>query len=111
MLPRRAALFAAAIACGLGCGLPATRATGQSVDGIVAGADDDGDTAVVGIAAEGTILCTGTVIADRVIVTAAHCLRNKAARDVRVLFGSSPDDGRWADVVDVQPHPDFDPVT
>ena len=72
---------------------------------IVAGSVDEGDPAVVALL--GGDLCTGTLIASRVVITAAHCTLPSAVyfgTDVR--FG-----GREIAVVEELVHPRWNPVT
>lgn len=81
-----------------------------STTGIVNGTDADPATdaraatvAAVEVSVRGgTGGCTGTVIAPRVVLTAAHCLEN--ALDVRVRFAASPVVGR---VANWRSHPEY----
>lgn len=76
------------------------------------GVDDDGDPGVVAIvfAADPTELrCTGTVIAERVVLTAAHCDVAVAPERLQVFFG--PDlrrPGSLVPILDAVAHPDAD---
>jgi hypothetical protein len=45
-----------------------------STRAVTAGTADDGDDAVVALLMDGFAYCTGTAIAPRVVVTAAHCI-------------------------------------
>ena len=57
--------------------------------------------------------CTGTVITDRVVVTAAHCIvssngRTRTADDLSFVIGENPEvDGRLFDVSQIVVHPDY----
>lgn len=111
----RRALGLAAAACG---DLPSQAVAEQAIlDGTPAATD----VAVVGIAQRTTacgggesaaIACTGTLVAPRVVVTAAHCLGLAAPNAHQVFFGAS-----WADggviipVIGGRAHPQFDPST
>jgi hypothetical protein len=78
---------------------------------ITGGELDDGDLPVVAILGRGapsTSFCTGTLIGERVVVTAAHCA---VLLDIeRVVFGSAPDDpaARTVAVADVRIHAAYD---
>jgi len=54
---------------------------------------------------EGSGLCTGVVLAPRIILTAAHCLRG--ASDMRVLFRDASDQPVTLSVAATLAHPDF----
>ncbi|HTE52425.1 MAG TPA: trypsin-like serine protease [Kofleriaceae bacterium] len=69
-----------------------------------------GDPAVVALLSGGQLECTGTLIADDIVLTAAHCVGD--GRPDQVLFGSSVDQPvRIESVASASPHPDFDPAT
>ncbi len=76
--------------------LVAQAQVGQSRQYVVngrAGTADDLLATVALLDAEGGPLCTGTLIADRIVATAAHCLENRdgtmvAPAELRVLQGS-----------------------
>src|SRR4051812_24264110 len=75
---------------------------------IVAGDLDDGDPSVVGIAAYQTVFCTGTVISERVVITAAHCVAAVDRAGLAVFFGGSVEiGGRFIPVDQLQVHPSF----
>ncbi len=49
--------------------------------------------------------CTGTLIEDDVVVTAAHCLRRR--RKIEVIFGTTFKDGVRIAIKEIVIHPDF----
>lgn len=66
---------------------------------------DDGDPGVVALlAADGSLLCTGTLVAPRVVVTAAHCVGAAAA----VFFGATAGGaGVYRTISDHAAHPHY----
>ena len=71
--------------------------------------DHDG---VVLILASNMYLCTGTLITDRVILTAAHCLPSNAPENYQVFFGPSMDNpSAMREVSAILEHPDYDSNT
>jgi hypothetical protein len=79
----------------------------RGIKPIVNGTESPEDEAVVALYI-GDSFCTGTLVAPRVVLTAAHCLLDVgSATDVQVHFGPSMyDDGMTLAVVDGGPHPD-----
>lgn len=116
--PRSAAvLFCLLAACAPASRGEEPRAPAAAIRAIVDGTEDSGDPAVVAIGARrigcGDLLgvrCTGTLIAPRLILTAAHCVSDpRLGSDLEVLFGSdaaSPD-ARVLRVAAVHAHPDY----
>ena len=74
------------------------------------GAPDDADPAVVAIVrADGVAQCTGTVIAERVVLTAAHCGVQVDPSAYRVFFGAQISGaGITIDIVEAVAHPAYD---
>ncbi len=120
------------LVCGLGLscgGDPAGDAPLGEIDqSIVRGEEEDGFPAVVLVHAQGAAgltRCTGTYVEDRVVLTAAHCIRpdlfpgglyvyhgDDYASDVAAL-PSIPAPGEpsvWAQAESSLVHPDYDPV-
>lgn len=99
-----------------GCHTPSDERVGREGAAVRGGAAARGDAAVVAIYGEAIVLCTGTVISPRVIVTAAHCLHpdllsGHDLSEVEVRVGSSaffPD--RHLAIAEGVYHPDFDPT-
>jgi hypothetical protein len=100
---------------GLGCG-----STGQPEErlgakrgAVTLGASDATDTAVVALLEDQQVVCTATVVAPQVVLTAAHCLYSGGPLALPdVSLGETPDQaGVRVPTVREWLHPLFDPVT
>jgi len=96
-----------AAACATDADLPLSGAAAPIVDGTLAG--DDG--AVVALTVGGQHFCSGTLIADDIVLTAAHCLPPNvswADTDIEVFFGTVfPGSGDLIAVTDGLAHPSW----
>jgi hypothetical protein len=79
---------------------------GLAVFAITEGADDPDDPAVIAIRVRGEVVCTGTAIAPRVVLTAAHCIAGVALADLAVGLGAAAD-GEQIAVTHTRPHPRY----
>ena len=100
----------------LGCGSDTTSVRGA----IVSGTPDADHLAVaaIGVRRQGCSealvpFCTGTLVAPDVVLTAAHCFKNRPAWEVYEVFfgGDVRRAGTAAYVTRIQPHPAFDDAT
>jgi hypothetical protein len=90
------------------CAPPAPSASAAAITNST---PDDGDAHVVALLEGSTLLCTATLIAPRVLLTAAHCVPDGSPAP-QVFFGADPaTDATRASVIDVQRHPAFDDTT
>ncbi len=75
-------------------------------DGIIGGTKDTGDPAVVLMkASQGNTgwWCTGTVIATRLVLTAAHCVEDAGqGTKIKVMFGTEESKAKPSDYIDVK---------
>lgn len=74
---------------------PGVAATGAAPTGVArsairGGQSDHGDAAVVAVVTTSGLRCTGTLVAPRVVLTAAHCLEASAPLSVRFDDGEIP---------------------
>jgi hypothetical protein len=107
-------LIRAPLSIGVSIGLAALGAAcssepglGASRDAIANGMEDTGDPAVVSVGA-----CTGTLIAPKVVLTAAHCVPAPLTGNLEVFFGATIEGpGARVPVIDAQLHPTFDPIS
>jgi MYXO-CTERM domain-containing protein len=113
---KRAVLFACVLATACDGSFGATREARQA---ITSGSAAPADVAVVGIARRSVgcqgeqlpLSCTGTLVTQNVVLTAAHCLEGAPANAFEVFFGETYPDGVRIVVAGGRAHPDFDPAT
>jgi hypothetical protein len=101
-----AAVYATLI--GTGCVAEPAR-VGEARQSITAGAPDPTDDGVAALLRDGEVICTATLIAPTVLVTAAHCVASNQAPNA-AFFGSMPFAGDEIPIVDRIADPGFDPL-
>jgi secreted trypsin-like serine protease len=93
-----------------GCSAPAERETGVAASPLVNAHDDADDPPVVALMRGGSSVCSGTLIAPKAVLTAAHCLT--LAPIAGVFVGEDPaGDGRTLAADRAVVHPGYDPTT
>ena len=85
--------------------------TGTTQQAIVDGENDNADPAVVALLLNGSVYCTGVLLTNNVVATAAHCVTPTPPE--QVYFGSDPTTkkGTFIPVTTSRVHPDFDEDT
>ena len=80
----------------------------SSASAIVGGQTTTGYDAVGALTQRGSSFCTGTVVAKRLVVTAAHCLKDVRASNIRFVLGPNAFSPQvQLGVARVVPHPKF----
>ena len=92
-------------------GTDSSEKTGTTQQAIVNGDDDNADPAVVALLLNGSVFCTGVLLTNNVVATAAHCV--SPTPPDQVYFGSDPSKkkGTFINVTTSRVHPDFDEDT
>jgi MYXO-CTERM domain-containing protein len=54
-------------------------------------------------------MCTGTLIAPKVVLTAAHCIHGMSISSLNIIFGTDIQTGTWIGVDTATVHPSYDP--
>jgi V8-like Glu-specific endopeptidase len=107
----RSVLVLASVASLVSCVPAPAPDPAQSREAIVGGVTDEGHTSVVALTVFGSSeFCTGTVIAPRTVLTAAHCLAESGypAASILVFFGTVVGgEGLLMRVTNAEYHPDF----
>jgi hypothetical protein len=86
-----------------------TLAASSPAQAITNGSDDAADPGVVAIVRGDTLVCTATLVAPRVLVTAAHCVPDGPPPDA--IFGSAIASGTRATIVATERYSTFDDKT
>lgn len=89
----------------------AAEKTATTQQAIVHGDNDDADSAVVALLLNGSVYCTGVLLTNNVVATAAHCVTPTPPE--QVYFGTDPASkkGTFIPVTTSRVHPDFDEDT
>jgi trypsin len=86
---------------------PPPSAVAERGQAITNGTNDDADSGVVALLQGSTLVCTATLIAPHLLLTAAHCLPDGAMP--QAYFGTAPGDGGPSvAIAAVRRHPAFD---
>jgi hypothetical protein len=120
MMRRPAAIAAALLALSCGGEMVAGDAgLDQRAQGIVGGSPDTGDDPhVFGLAdAAGNVLCSGTLVASNLVLSAAHCFKNEQGQSINLSYvfvcrdatGESPSSAPqcYVTITGLAVHPDF----
>jgi secreted trypsin-like serine protease len=81
----------------------------EASQAITAGSSDDADPAVAALVVLNQLVCTGVLVAPRVVLTAGHCIATLRIRGATAVFGRSPDAGTPMRITYAEEHPAFDP--
>jgi secreted trypsin-like serine protease len=109
------AVLVACAACTAPVSSDASDANGETIgttqQAIINGDDDNADPAVVALMLAGSVYCTGVLLTNNIVATAAHCVTPTPPD--QVYFGNDPGTkkGTFIAVTTSRVHPDFDEDT